>query len=108
MAVNNLNIKINSRLCFRPLLDILKKNITEGNAGQKKLYSHLIEEIEKHPQLLKPIDDPASLKPHIELIQQILATIFPPTTSGHENLHAVALPFTFHTVYTPAYFNSFF
>jgi len=108
MEKNSFQININSRLSFRPLIDVLKKNIADGNPGLRKLYNHLIDEIEKHPQLLEPIDDLSTLKPHTELIQQILATIFPPTTSGHENLHAVALPFTFHTVYYSRLFQLLF
>jgi hypothetical protein len=108
MKKNNLDVKINSRLSFKPLLEVLKKNIQDGNPGLKKLYSHLIEEIEQHPELMQPIDDLATLKPHLELIQQILSTIFPPTNSGHENLHAVALPFTFHTVYYSRLFQLLF
>ena len=99
---------INSRLSFRPLVEVLRKNIADGNPGLKKLYGHLIEEIELHPQLLESITDLEILKPHTELIQQILATIFPPTTSGSENLHAVALPFTFHTVYYSRLFQLLF
>lgn len=108
MEKNSFEININSRLSFRPLIEVLKKNIADGNPGLKKLYNHLIDEIEKHEQLLQPIDDLTTLKPHTELIQQILATIFPPTTSGHENLHAVALPFTFHTVYYSRLFQLLF
>jgi hypothetical protein len=99
---------VNSRLSFRPLVEVLRKNIADGNPGLKKLYGHLIEEIELHPQLLESITDLEILKPHTELIQQILATIFPPTTSGNENLHAVALPFTFHTVYYSRLFQLLF
>jgi hypothetical protein len=87
---------------------VLKKNIADGNPGMQKLYAHLINEIEAQPQLLEAISDLDVLKPHFELIQQILATIFPPTTSGHENLHAVALPFTFHTVYYSRLFQLLF
>jgi len=102
------DVNINSRLSFKPLVEVLRKNIADGNPGLKKLYGHLIEEIELRPQLLESISDLEILKPHTELIQQILATIFPPTTSGNENLHAVALPFTFHTVYYSRLFQLLF
>lgn len=108
MEQNLSAILINSKLSFRPLTEVLKKNITDGNPGLKKLYGHLIEEIELHPQLLEPISDLEVLKPHTELIQQILATIFPPTSSGNENIHAVAFPFTFHTVYYSRLFQLLF
>ncbi|TMI65022.1 MAG: hypothetical protein E6H07_03630 [Bacteroidetes bacterium] len=108
MEKNSFDIKINSRLSFKPMIEMLKKNIADGNPGLKKLYSHLVDEIEQLPELLEPIDDVAILKPHTELIQQLLSTIFPPTNSGHENLHAVALPFTFHTVYYSRLFQLLF
>jgi hypothetical protein len=108
MENNTFDIKINSRLSFKPLINVLRKNIVDGNPGLKKLYTHLIDEIEQYPELLEPIDDVTILKPHTELIQQLLSTIFPPTNSGQENLHAVALPFTFHTVYYSRLFQLLF
>jgi hypothetical protein len=97
---------INSRLCFKPLLAALKKNIAEGNPGVKKLYGHVVEVFESHPELMQNIDDLGVLIPHTELIEELLASIFPPTST--ENLYAIAMPFKFKAVYTSRLFQHLF
>jgi hypothetical protein len=98
----------NSRLSFRPLLAALKKNIAEGNPGVQKLYGRVVAEFESHSELTQDIDDLSILTPYTELIEELLASIFPPTSSSHENLYAVALPFKFQTVYTSKLFHHLF
>ena len=98
----------NSRLSFRSLLAALKKNIAEGNPGVKKLYGGVVAEFESHPELMQDIDDLSILTPYTELIEELLASIFPPTSSSHENLYAVTLPFKFQTVYTSRLFHHLF
>ncbi len=99
---------INSRLSFRPLVTALKKNIAEGNPGVQKLYGKVVTEFESHPELMQDISDLDMLKPYTELIEELLASIFPPTSSSHENLYAIALPFKFQTVYTSRLFHHLF
>ena len=99
---------INSRLSFRPLIAALKKNIAEGNPGVQKLYGRVVTEFESHPELMQNINDLGILLPHAELIEELLASIFPPTSSSHENLYAIALPFKFQTVYTSRLFHHLF
>lgn len=98
----------NSRLSFKPLLTALKKNIADGNPGVQKLYGRVVAEFESHPELMRNIDDLKVLKPYTELIEELLAAIFPPTSSSEENLYAVALPFKFETVYTSKLFQRLF
>lgn len=99
---------INSQLSFRPLVTALKKNIAEGNPGVQKLYGRVVEEFESHPELMQNITDLGTLLPHAELIEELLASIFPPTSSSHENLYAIALPFKFLTVYSSRLFHHLF
>jgi hypothetical protein len=97
---------INSHLSFWPLLEALKKNLAGGNPGMQKLYGRVVAEMESQPELMTTITDLSVLKPHNELIQELLASVFPPTTPN--NLYAVALPFKFQTVYTSKLFNALF
>ena len=98
----------NSRLSLRPLVEALKKSISEGKPGSQKLYGDLIASIDAHPELLEPIADLSVLGPHTALVEMLLTTIFPPTNSENENLYAVSLPFKFQTVYASRLFQMLF
>lgn len=91
-----------SLLSFRPLVNALKKNIAEGNAGMQKLYGAVVEAFESHPELLEPIDSLDILQPHAELILELLSAVFPPTTSNF--MYGVSWPFKFEAVYASPQF----
>lgn len=92
----------NSRLSFRPLVKALKKNIAGGNTGMQKLYGQVVQQFESHPELLDTITDLSILKPHSELIQELLSAVFPPTTANY--MYGVSLPFNYQTVYASPLF----
>lgn len=107
MQTGNIHIHkavFNSQFSFRPLVEALKKNITEGNPGMKKLYGKVVKDVEAHPELLNPITDLSLLEPHSELIEELLSAVFPPTTRNF--LYGVTLPFKLTTVYTSPHFKS--
>src|ERR1043165_5669682 len=98
----------NSQLSFQPLLDVLKKNISEGKPGAQKLYGELIEKIEAIPELLQPFSDLSLAKPYGEIIEMLLATLFPPSISEKESLYAVSIPFKFNAIYSSRLFQHMF
>ena len=98
----------NSRLSFQPLIKHLKKTIAEGKPGAQKLYGDIIEKFESVPELLQPFSDLSLLQPHAEIIEMLLATLFPPTSSEHENMYAVGYPFRFNVIYSSRMFQSMF
>ncbi len=98
----------NSRLSFQPLLNALKKNINEGKPGSKKLYGDLIAKIEAIPELLQSFSEFSLSEPHAEIIEMLLATLFPPSLSEKENLYAVVIPFKFKTIYSSPLFQLLF
>ncbi|HEV8504824.1 MAG TPA: hypothetical protein VGQ53_05475, partial [Chitinophagaceae bacterium] len=98
----------NSRLSFQPLLNTLKKNINEGKPGAQKLYGELIEKIEAIPELLQPFSDLSLARPYEEIIEMLLATLFPPSLSEKENLYAVSIPFKFKAIYSSRLFQHMF
>ncbi|MEO7984849.1 MAG: hypothetical protein ABI688_12285, partial [Bacteroidota bacterium] len=95
---------LNSTLSFAPLVKALKKNIAEGSPGMKKLYGQVVLEFESHPELLKPITDLDILFPYSELIEELLAAVFPPTTANH--MYGVSIPFKHLAVYTSPRFKT--
>jgi hypothetical protein len=96
------NPAFNSLLSFRPLVAALKKNIEEGNTGMKKLYGHVVKELEAHHELLGTIHDLSLLDPHHELIEELLSAVFPPTTANY--MYGISYPFKNLAVYASPLF----
>ena len=92
----------NSLLSFRPLVNALKKNIAEGNPGMKKLYGHVVQEFESHPELMGTITDLDVLHPYSELIEELLSAVFPPTTANF--MYGISFPFKNLAVYASPLF----
>ncbi|MBK8143396.1 MAG: hypothetical protein IPK57_22075 [Chitinophagaceae bacterium] len=92
----------NSLLSFRPLVNALKKNIAEGNPGMKKLYGHVVQEFESHPELMGTITDLDVLHPYSELIEELLSAVFPPTTANY--MYGISFPFKNLAVYASPLF----
>jgi hypothetical protein len=92
----------NSHISFRPLLMFLKKNIAEGNPGMQKLYGQVVDEFESYPELTETITELSILKPHSELIEELLSSVFPPTTSNY--MYGVSLPFKKDVIYVSPLF----
>ena len=90
---------LNSLLSLQPLVVVLKKMIAEGKTGAKKLYEGLVREIESKPDLLKAMPDTSALEKDAELVETILSTIFPPSTSSNQGIYAITIPFNTETVY---------
>ena len=99
---------LNSLLSLQPLVAVLRKMISEGKPGAKKLYEGLIREVESKPALLKPMADISALSEDAELVETILSTIFPPSTSSNQGTYAITLPFHIETVYASPAFKELF
>ena len=99
---------LNSLLSLQPLVVVLKKMIAEGKPGAKKLYEGLIRDIESKPELLKPLPDSSALQKDAELVETILSTIFPPSTSSNQGIYAISFPFHTETIYASPGFKELF
>ena len=102
------NSTLNSVLSFRPLINVLKKMIEDGKPGARKLYQSLLSEIESVPELLQPVKDPSILERNKELIETLLSTIFPPSSSKNRGMYAVTFPFQLQTIYASTDFRNIF
>jgi hypothetical protein len=107
-TVSNLYNGFNSVLSLQPLVMVLKKMIAEGKPGAKRLYQGLLDEIEATPELLHPIEDSAVLQKHGLLIETLLTTIFPPSSTTNQGIYAICFPFQAETVYTSPAFTDLF
>src|SRR5687767_251195 len=102
-------VHFQSRLSFKPLLDVLHKTLHHGSSkGSKKLYSGILEYADSHPELSGPIDNLSLLEEHREWLEMLLSIIFPPTINEHESLYCVSLPFSYTNIYTSRLFQMLF
>ena len=102
-------ISYKSYISFRPLIDVLARTLQHSSSsGSKKLYKGLIDYTLTYPELVKPIEDLTVLENHREWMEMLLSIVFPPTTSEHESLYSVSIPFTYQTIYTSRLFNLLF
>src|SRR5215212_4578094 len=107
-TISNTYQGIESFLSLRPLVAVLNKMIIEGKPGAKKLYQGLIKEIEARAELLEPMKDASLLEKDAELVETLLSTIFPPSTSSTQGIYAISFPFRSETVYASPGFKDLF
>jgi hypothetical protein len=107
-STNHKKNGINSLLSLQPLIAVIKKMVAENKNGTRRLYEPLLEEVQSKPELLKPIEDAALLTRNAELIDAILFTLFPPSTTANEGIHAVSYPFNFETIFSTPRFKELF
>ena len=105
---NTIHINYKSNISFKPLLDVIRRTLTHGSSGTKKMYSSVLDYAEEHPELLNPIDDLSILDQHSEWKEMLLSIIFPPTAHENENLYSVSVPFTYQTIYASRLFQMLF
>ena len=107
-SVSSAYAGFNSILSLQPLIVVLKRMMAEEKPGARKLYQQILKEIEEVPELLQPISEVAVLQPHTELVEALLASIFPPSTSSNQGLYAITFPFSSETVYASPGFRKLF
>jgi len=101
-------IPVNSAISFKPLFRAWEDVISEGREGAAKLYEQLMNQVKTYPELMQPITDMEIIKKHKVLIDELMATIFPITLSYKEDLFAVSVPLTYHTIHCSDLFRSMF
>ena len=98
----------NSRFSFKPLIRVWESVIKDGKTGSGHFYANLLEKVKEHPELLEPITDESILEKHADLIDQMMATVFPVTFSSEQDLYAVSLPFNYRVIYASKLFRQLF
>jgi hypothetical protein len=99
---------INSLFSLQPLVAALQKMVANGKPGTRKLYEHLLQELDAAPQLLQPTADTKVLADQETLLNSVLASLFPPATHEQEGIYAVSYPFHNQIVYASDPFRSIF
>ena len=107
-SVSNAYSGFNTFLSLCPLVDVLKKLVNEGKPGAAKLYQSLLAEVEATPELLQPFEDTNTFHRHKELVEALLATVFPLSASSDHGLYAITFPFSSEAIYASPAFQQVF
>jgi hypothetical protein len=92
-------------LTFRPFIGHLKKRRDETNCQKSRFFSFVIQEFEKHPELLQPIDV-EKVHEYGDQLQLIYSTLSPIIEDEQSHRWALCLPVKPLVFYsTDAYFN---
>jgi hypothetical protein len=97
-----------SRLSFKPLIDVWKIKIEQKEEGIDLFYKELLEKVSQYAALLQPIGDISILQRHQEILNVMMSTVFPVTLSDKEDLYAVVVPFTYEVIYSSKLFRHLF
>ena len=92
-------------LTFRPFINYLKSRTDETNCHKNRFFSFVIEQFEKNPELLKPVDI-NKVKDYADLMQMIYSMVSPVIEDEDKHRWALCLPLKPVVFYsTNAYFN---
>ncbi|MEP7371981.1 MAG: GAF domain-containing protein [Chitinophagaceae bacterium] len=78
-------------LTFRPFIEYLRKRRDETNCHKSRFFSFVVEQFEKHPELLQPIEV-EKVKEHAELMQLIYSMLSPIVEDEEVQRWALCLP----------------
>lgn len=82
--------------------------VDDEKPGARKMYQQLLDDVTAAPELLEPVQNLSLLKPHNELVQALLGSIFPPSTTSNQGLYAITYPFSSETIYASPGFRKIF
>jgi len=78
-------------LTFRPFIDHLRKRKEESNCHKSRFFSFVVEQFEKYPELLEPVDID-KVKDYTELMQLIYSMLSPIVANEEQHRWALSLP----------------
>jgi GAF domain-containing protein len=64
-------------LSLKPLIDFWRRTYAPSDACTEALRGEIEKQLARAPELLNPIEDPAILKPHEDLVRILMSTVFP-------------------------------
>jgi len=99
---------IKSSISFLPFVNHLKNKVSGVNDTSSRFYTQLIERLEAHPDLLKPIVDESVLEEHSDLLEMLCTSLFPMVTEQEKNSYALAAPYQFRVFYYSEAFRKLF
>jgi hypothetical protein len=93
-----------SRLSFQPLVTMWSDIADQEDTVAGKMCARLVQKFARHPELLEPSDNYSIIEKHQLLIEEGMATIFPPIMSRQKEVSAVAVPFSNKVIFASPLF----
>ncbi|MBI5250598.1 MAG: GAF domain-containing protein [Desulfomonile tiedjei] len=92
-------------LSLKPLVDFWTKMLESSNGGRPHFAAGLKEYLDAVPELSHPVEDPAVLSPHSDVIKTLMTAVFPPAFWDTDTVAAV-VPFLARPVLLSPLFES--
>jgi GAF domain-containing protein len=96
-----------STLSFDYLIEFWKREAESSNHIRSAQAKSLLEQVDKVPELTKPIDDLSILEEHSDLIDQLMTAIYPPSR-WETQISTSNAPFQFKSFYSSPLFKKIF
>lgn len=78
MKCQALDFPFRTVLSLVPLIKYWDRKLSDGTSTKSAMVATIHEELKKAPELSEPIEDPAVLEKHRELVDMLLSIVFPP------------------------------
>ncbi len=90
-------------LSLKPLIEFWEKETEHPNSLKSSIAKQIIEKVRNIPELHEPIDDLSIIEKHKEIVDLMMAVIYPPT-QWDKQISASNIPFQFRSFYkTPSF-----
>ena len=99
---------IRSNFSFGPFIRFLKSRISGHSGTSPDLYQFIISSFEKHPDLLRPMEDLSVLHKHADLLQLAASSLFSITSTAENEYYHISSPYRFDIVYQSHPNNAYF
>lgn len=99
---------IETRISFEPFVRFLKEKAGNSSDVRASYYKKIVTRFEETPALLGPIDTPEELVPHRELLDMVVANVFPITADVEKDIYAIGVPYKFAIFYYSDLFKKVF
>ena len=92
-------------LSLKPLASYWTAEASKGQGAKSTYFQSILQELQKAPALLKPIEDSSVINKHQDLIELVITTAFPLLFQDNVSTAAVT-PFRFRPLYTTPSFQN--
>ncbi|MCU7552892.1 hypothetical protein OCK74_27480 [Chitinophagaceae bacterium LB-8] len=87
--------ELESKISFLPFVSYLKDKLPKVSETTSKFFTQLIDNLERRPALLSPMNNLSSLEEQSELLEMLCTALFPVVSEHEKNSFALSVPYQF-------------